>query len=254
MTPTSHLGELALRRLLAGELEGPDGAEPRAHAESCPDCQSKLRGLEDEQRRFEREVPFERFAAGVERAARHPKPSPLPSRAPRWGAALAAAFALTVGASVLLRQEGTSRSVNRVKGAADVELVVNGQGGVQRKASRDPKAPEPLSPGEQLRLGVAPEGHRYLVVVSVDEAGVVTPLYPEGGEAMPAAKGYLPGSFELTGAGIERLVVVMTDEPIRVDEVVSAARRSYERAGQSVESMGELEVVGEQFHRTFLKP
>src|SRR5438552_16616950 len=65
-----HIGELTLRRRRAGEALGPDAAAIDAHAASCADCRARIRALDDEQRRFEQEISFDRFAAGVERAAR----------------------------------------------------------------------------------------------------------------------------------------------------------------------------------------
>jgi hypothetical protein len=65
-----HIGELALRRRRAGEALGPDGPAMDAHAATCADCRARIRALDDEQRRFEQEISFDRFAAGVERAAR----------------------------------------------------------------------------------------------------------------------------------------------------------------------------------------
>ena len=65
-----HIGELALRRRRAGEALGSDGPAIEAHATSCADCRARIRALDDEQRRFEQEISFDRFAAGVERAAR----------------------------------------------------------------------------------------------------------------------------------------------------------------------------------------
>ena len=65
-----HIGELTLRRRRAGEALGADGPAIEAHATSCADCRARIRALDDEQRRFEQEISFDRFAAGVERAAR----------------------------------------------------------------------------------------------------------------------------------------------------------------------------------------
>ena len=65
-----HIGELTLRRRRAGEALGPDGPAIEAHATACADCRARIRALDDEQRRFEEEISFDRFAAGVERAAR----------------------------------------------------------------------------------------------------------------------------------------------------------------------------------------
>src|SRR2546423_6588968 len=94
-----HIGELTLRRRRAGEALGPDAAAIDAHATACADCRARLRALDDEQRRFEQEISFDRFAAGVERAARGA--SQAKARRPRmmlnaWVAPLAAVAACVV--------------------------------------------------------------------------------------------------------------------------------------------------------------
>ena len=65
---------------------------------------------------------------------------------------------------------------------------------------------------------------------------------------------YLPDSIEFTDAGTERLFVIMSDHPIDVDAARRAARASYERANGDILKMPPLELPGEQFQRTFLKP
>lgn len=254
-----HLGELKLRRLCAGELTGDEASESRAHAGECGRCRAKLRELEDEQRRFEAEIPFERFAAGVERAGRSLESATRSApRARRWLyplTALAAMCLLTVAARVLIPQAEVA--LNRTKGGGSIEVIVAGAGGgPQRQASAT--APEPLSRGERIRIGYTPGGHRYLVSVSIDEKGEVTPLYPEEGSSLPMAGSaqvqYLPESVEFTGEGAERVVVILSDEPLEVERVKRAAREAFQRANGDVGRIDPLEVPGEQFHRTFLKP
>jgi hypothetical protein len=88
----------------------------------------------------------------------------------------------------------------------------------------------------------------------------VTPLYPESGRSVPlgkavgAAPRYLPDSVEFTDAGTERLFVILSDEPIEVDAARRAARAAYERAKGDILRMPALELPGEQFQRTFIKP
>ena len=71
--------------------------------------------------------------------------------------------------------------------------------------------------------------------LSIDDRGEVTPLYPEQGASLAAGRGaasatrYLPDSLELTGAGIERIIVVLSDQPIDVEAARRAARAAYER-------------------------
>src|SRR6476469_2119948 len=98
------IGELTLRRRRAGELLGPDGPAIEAHATSCADCRARIRALDDEQRRFEQEISFARFAAGVERAARGARAPRRLLRARVWipslaGMAAAAAMLVIVARS-----------------------------------------------------------------------------------------------------------------------------------------------------------
>ena len=259
MMTETHLGELKLRRLSAGELAGPEDEASRAHAAACALCTSKLRALADEQRRFEEQLPFERFAAGVERAIRAPRAAPAPRL--RWlypVMAVAAACLISVSAWSLI--EKGQPGFNHLKGSgAGIEVVVAGPAnGPQRQASENPFAPEALSSGERVRIGYKNAEHRFLTSVSIDEQGQVTALYPETGPSLPAAADrqvhYLPDSVVFTGKGTERLVVILSDEPLDVAQVQNAARAAFDGARGDLTRLDRLDVPGEQFHRTFLKP
>jgi hypothetical protein len=261
-----HLGELELRRRRAGETPdgGPAPGEVAAHLATCAVCKARVRALDDEQHHFEQEISFDRFAAGVERAARSATPR---RRAPArvWlypTLAMAAAVALVV--TFAPRHGGGDRSergaanrANRIKGGAGVTVRVAGAAG-QRTARID--AAEPLAPGERLRIGYQSGGHRYLLSLSIDQHGEVTPLYPERGASLPVADDgetatrYLPDSLELTGAGIERIIVVLSDQPIDVEAARRSARAAYERAGGDLSRLPPLALPGEEFERTFAKP
>src|SRR5687768_16314128 len=96
-----HIAELTLRRRRAGEALGADAPAIDEHATTCADCRARLRALDDEQRRFEDEISFDRFSAGVERAARSARPARRAVRTRVWmssmaGMAAAAAAALLV--------------------------------------------------------------------------------------------------------------------------------------------------------------
>ena len=130
------------------------------------------------------------------------------------------------------------------------------QNGPQRIAATE--TAEPLAPGERIRVGVQPGSRRFLFAISIDDKGVVTPLYPEAGTSLAVASGgamqYLPDSLELTGRGSERLIVLLTDAPLALDVVRAAATAAWERAGGHLSRLPNLAVGGEQFHRIFLKP
>jgi hypothetical protein len=254
MTGSPHIGELGLRRHRAGEALP---ADRLAHLASCAECRARGKALDDEQRRFEHEVSFDRFAAGVERAARGDRAKPRRRPALRgWMLApvLAAAASLVFMVTFVPNRPGP----NRTKGGAGITVRVAGGGGAQRTAAA--AAPEALAPGERVRIGYDPGDHRFLLALSIDDRGAVTPIYPEAGRSLPVLAGtggatrYLPDSLELTGAGKERLVVVLSDAPVEVEAARRAARAAYDRAKGDLLRLPPLELPGEQFQRTFIKP
>src|SRR6185436_12097369 len=114
-----HIGELTLRRRRAGESLGPDGPAVEAHATSCADCRARIRALDDEQRRFEQEISFDRFAAGVERAARGA--SKAKTRRPlmnAWLMPMAAMAACLVAMVTFMPRPIIQKPATRTKGGA----------------------------------------------------------------------------------------------------------------------------------------
>jgi hypothetical protein len=257
-TMERHVGELALRRLRAGEAV-PDGEHAvESHAATCADCRARLKGLDDEQRRFEQEISFDRFAAGVERASRTLRAGEAKGKV-RTLRFLLPTLSLAAGIALFVGVSGRERGTNGIKGgAADITVRVAAGDGPQRTAAVN--APEALAPGERVRIGYHAGAHRYLLSLSIDERGQVTPLYPEQGRSVPLGKvvgatpSYLPDSVEFTDKGFERLFVILSDQPIDVEAARRAARAAYERAKGDILRMPALDVPGEQFQRTFIKP
>lgn len=274
-----HPGELALRRYLAGEPGDGERERLAAHAAACATCARRIEGLIDEQRAFEERISFDRFSAGVERAARVPGGAGAQGGGPRRVlgrpagtrsfvtamsvGALAAGLALYIGARPLfeswrLAEQGAQAGENRIKGgeAALAVLIAGAAGGPQRTAAAD--VPEALGSGELVRIGVKPGGWRYLFVVSIDDQGAVTPLYPEVGTSMvlPRSRNvwYLPESLVFTGKGAERLVALLSNVPLELDGIRRAVAAALQKAGGDVARLPALALPGEQFHRTFLKP
>jgi hypothetical protein len=95
-------------------------------------------------------------------------------------------------------------------------------------------------------------------VVSVDQRGAVTPVYEASGHSLALARTsdtqYLPDSLEFTGQGLERVIIVLSEAPLSLNEVTAAARSRYEAVHGDLTQLAPLDVKGEQFHRTFLKP
>ncbi|MCU0698557.1 MAG: DUF4384 domain-containing protein [Myxococcaceae bacterium] len=250
-----HPGSLALRRLRAGEALD---AGVQAHVSGCAVCQASLAALDAEQAQFEQEISFDRFAAGVERAARQAQ-RPAPAR--RWVTpvlAVAAGLVVVAGVQlVLARVEPEVAAGNRVKGGASVEVRVAGAG-AQRTASTDPSVPEALAPGERVRLGLVAAEWKYGLVVSIDDGGEITPIYVDNGRSLSLAGGaettWLPDSLEFTGRGLERVIVVLSASPLTLDQVSTPLRLAWKDARGELTKLGTLPLPGEQFHRTFLKP
>jgi hypothetical protein len=256
MTPEAHIGMLSLRKLRGGELAPQEANVLQVHAESCAECRGKLKSLDEEQRHFEEHISFERFSAGVTRAVRTSKSPSLSTRAAPWMAAAAAVFVVVVAGR--FTNNPVAAPGIRSKGGAEVQLRIGGaQGRPQRTAAVE--IPETLAAGERVRIGYEPGEHRYLMSVSVDEQGAVTALYPEGGRSLQVEAGaddltYLPGSLEFTGRGAERVIVILSDDPLDVESVKRAAKSAFDASQGDLTRMPHLNVRGEQFHRTLLKP
>lgn len=233
-----HPGELTLRRFLAEETLEASSAQ---HLRECGECGLRLGKLKQEQRAFEAEVPFDRFAAGVEKAVRQQN---APARKRPWLGAVFAVAACLVGVVVVVKQV-IEQPTSRIKGGAAVDFVIAGPGG-QRPAGEL----EQLANGERVRIGVS--GHRHVLALSIDDAGEVSEVYSEtlAGEAQT----WLPESIEFTGKGREHVVVVLSDAPIGKEEVANRLQASFKAAGGDLTKLKELEVTGVQVHRTFLKP
>jgi hypothetical protein len=208
---TGHLAELVLRRYRAGEFSAEACAETDRHLAACAPCRGKLRALVEEQRAFEREIPFERFAGGVERARRVPRQRPRRF----WFVGLGGAVAAAAVAVFLVQAPATTW--NRSKGSSVEATVRVASAKASAQRSVPPGSQEVLESGDRVRFGYRIPEPRYLAAVSVDDQGEVTLLYPEAGPALavtPTAETvYLPDSLEFTGAGRERVFLFLARKP-----------------------------------------
>ncbi|MCI0572050.1 MAG: DUF4384 domain-containing protein [Myxococcaceae bacterium] len=250
MSPEQHVARHTLTRLRAGELTASEETTVSTHLGSCPPCAAKLAELEEEAVRFEVRIPFARFEAGVRaKSARR-----APGRKLAWLVPTLSLAAAAVLAVVALPR--TDAPGNRLKGGADVTLAIASASGTQRTAQA--AGPEALARGDRVRIGYTAGSLRFILAVSVDATGEVTPLYPEAGTSIPAASGpgphYLPDSLEFTGRGAEAVVVVMSERPLPVERAVVAAREAYRQTGGDVTRLPRLAVEGEQFRRILVKP
>jgi hypothetical protein len=242
-----HPGELRLRRHRIGELGGVDAQTVDQHLADCADCRTRLGALDDEQRAFAAQIPFDRFAGGVERAARVPRARPVSRRTlvAGSGLALAAAAALVL----VIRPGGDGDPAggnrgNRLKGGEfEARLQIALAAGGQR--ALDPGGRAGLRAGDQLRLGYRAASPGHLVVVSVDDAGAVSTRYPDQGDTLPVAAAralaYLPGSITLTGAGKDRIYMITGAQAFGVEAAVREVGAAHTRAGGDLGAMGPLQ-------------
>jgi hypothetical protein len=116
---------------------------------------------------------------------------------------------------------------------------------------------EPVASGERLRIGIEPGPRQFTFVVSVDERGKVVPWYPEFGVSLPAPESgtmqYLPDLFELSGHGLERLIVLLTNEPLELDGIRREIGVALAQVGGDITRMPNLTISGDQFHRLLAK-
>jgi hypothetical protein len=259
-----HVGELRLRRFRAGELAGASHDETADHVDSCGACRARLRMLDDEQRAFEREIPLARFTGGVERARRVPRTRPR--RAWAWTATTvlcaAAGVALVARTGVFEPASAPGTGLNQIKGTRSVEALIRiarADGSGQRSAA--PGTTAALRAGDRVRIGYRVPAVRHLIAVSLDDAGAITPLYPQSGAALPVAPRpettYLDDSVEFTGHGGERVWLVLASAPVTVAEVGRAVKAAVASAGSKSDGLGPIEIPGnkvESFSWHFDKP
>jgi hypothetical protein len=250
-----HMADIGLRRYRAGEFSAEESAAADHHLAACAPCRCKLRVLAEEQRAFEREVTFERFAGGVERAQRVPRPRPRRLWAAGLGGAIAAA-----AVAVFLVRTSSPTGPNRIKGSSmeATARVASAHAGSQRAVP--PGSQEVLEPGDRVRFGYRTADLGYLAAVSVDEQGNVTPLYPEAGPAMKVAPSdqttFLPDSLEFTGTGRERVFLFLARSSFDSAAAKQAVKSAIERGKGDLTSLPSPVFAGGQhvFSWLFRKP
>jgi hypothetical protein len=209
-----HLSDLVL-----DELSLNPEASGAAHAQECPSCRDRLQELSRQRARIAQlpgfEHTFTRVAAGRRERARRP-------RRWAWIAALAGAAALVAALPLL-----PGRTQVRLKGAP-------AQGALLRLEAVGARAEGPLLPGDRVKLVIGPARQRWAVVVSVDEKGQVSQLWPAGGGSSGAVE---PGKgvetfFEVT-PGSATVWAFFSDEPLSGAAAAAALDRAVARAREA---------------------
>nr|HEX4317968.1 hypothetical protein [Kofleriaceae bacterium] len=198
-----HVSELAIDRLLAGELAAGDAAALRDHAAACARCGGALDDALATQHAF----------ADAPRLL-----VPRRRRAPVWlaGGAVAAAAVLALvlvwpsAAGEQTSAPGVAPGVSpteRVKGTAIVGFFVSHDGQVRRGAAR-----EPVMPGDRVELVTTTQQPMWFAAISSDGSVYVEPTRVDAGRELA-----LPTAIELDAQLHDEVVTgVFCGEPFDV--------------------------------------
>jgi hypothetical protein len=247
------MSDLALERLLAGDLAGAGRNAVLVHLAACAACAARLDRLERSNERFVRDAPV---APMVDAIARGIAGSVPWSARPRRRAVAAGVVAAVVGIAAAIAlfprtgERAAAPAPERKKGgvaAGDGDLTLeliarHADGRVARIASG-----ASLTPGEAVRFHIASSRAGHLAIVGIDAVQVVTPYAPAAGAggliAVTPGEHLLAGSIILDDTlGVERIVAVRCDEPVPIRDVVAAARRALAIAGGDPARVDRLEL------------
>ncbi len=192
--PSPHLSTLTLHQLRYGELGAGDARTARAHVDACEACRQRLNAQQSFRAAFELKAPEITLPSTStpsvwERLGGWLRPAPL-------GAVLVAAAAV-IAVAVL---PGDPADGTRVKGSADVQVIVEGHGALDDG--------EHIAPGDRLQIRVP--------------AGSGAEAWVGDGDAIIGHFDLQPGAptlspFALTvdaEAGDEELILVLSDTPL----------------------------------------
>ena len=118
--------------------------------------------------------------------ARREQGAARPVRARVWMAPMVA-MAACAGRDDHVRAAADSREAGATGPRAAAAIIVRVAGADGQRDGRV-DATEALARGERLRIGYQPGDHRYLLSLSIDDRGEVTPLYPERGPSLTRAR------------------------------------------------------------------
>ncbi len=233
---------LMLKRYRAGELDPQTHARVTDALGASAQLRAAFKGVQDEQAVFEREIPFDRFVGGVRRAQRH-------AQRPRnlWMFSSGAALAMAAAGLVLLARplttqdaQSTARHSNRSKGDAPaIAALVHVAGASATARVAEPGAPVSLQPEDRVRLELRQRASvpalYHFAVVSLDDLGEATAIYPEAGTSLTWPKGVsrylLPDGLAFDGQGRENLFVALSLRAFTVETLSSGLKVAWRKHG-----------------------
>lgn len=219
--PESCLSDLALDRLLAGELSGEEHVLAETHLAGCTPCGERLATLRLQARSFPSEIWIAGEAARARRGLRAGN---------RGRVATAAAAATLAAAAIAMFAVTPAIESTRTKGSDPLELIARHADG--RIETILPG--QTLSPGDAVRFRLHAAKAGWLVIVGIDSAGQVTSYVPADGDrplAIQAGEVVPDGSIVLDDTlGAERIVAVVCDDAPSLAAITGAARGALDHA------------------------
>jgi len=205
-------------------LLDPERSGLSQHLDGCEVCKARLARMEKEGEDFRRFVLPATLDAVVEAnsGSRIPWKSWFMVAVP----AMAAAAALVIAVRPAPKPTEPPEDYVGEKGGMGITVYTTGE----RGPTTVPDGGK-VNPAAALRFSVRPGAAKpcHLWLVSVDEAGQVSRVYPTQGDkgAQITQKTPLPGGAVLDGkTGLERLYAICSPEPIAYGQVESAVRAS----------------------------
>ncbi len=98
-----------------------------------------------------------------------------------------------------------------------------------------------IAASSTLRFDVNPASPCWMTVMSVDEKGEVSRLFPADADSQQVkAAGPLPGGVQLDGIGVERFFALCAPHPLVAAEVAAAVKKSVGAGSDAVRSATQL--------------
>lgn len=231
MTATNargHLSSETIDLLLLSALASSEANEAKAHLDDCSLCKQRWLELNEDSQKFKQYV-FARTLPQVEARLSESRPGfferfKLQLLLPALGVATAAALALTFAAG-----PGTQTEDDIYIGVKGLEPTFEVFAQREAGASFAVKADTALKPKDKLRFVVTPGQAKYVLVASVDGKGTFSVYHPFGAAESEKLTGQVPRRLELGSTvelddtmGTEKLVVVLSDAPVKAEAVKAA--------------------------------
>jgi hypothetical protein len=215
---------------LEAHLLDPVRSAISGHVQGCEDCRAHLLTMERQGDDFMRYVYPSTVDALLPKTAR---------RRWSWAAVLAPVGALAAAAVVLVVNRGPAPDYIGTKGVAiKLDVYAGLESGAHALSDKDQ-----VPASAALRFRIQPARPCHLGIVSVDEHGEVSQLYPQSGDVAPTLERVetLPGGAILDGQpGPERIFAVCSADPLPMQKVETAVKVAAGTGAASVRALSAI--------------